>query len=122
MSHALTERCKWAGHLCVELASSEAIVEHLVPPEVVAVLVEELRDLLHVDSIVEGRGISDLTLVGRHLCVILPDDYRSCDCHYVTHLSLETLDQVTDSHTRGNGMRVNDDVRGNPLTCERHVL
>ena len=53
--------------LCVELAASEAVVEHLVPSQVVTVLPQQLGDLLHIDSIVEGRGVSDFSLVGRDL-------------------------------------------------------
>ena len=39
-----------------------------------------------------------------------------------THLSLEALDQVTNGHTGGDGMGIDDNVRGNPLTGERHIL
>ena len=55
------------GYLSVEFASSEAIVEYLVATEMVAILVKQFRYFLHIDSIVEWRGISNLTLVGRDL-------------------------------------------------------
>lgn len=54
-------------HLCVELTTSEAIVEDLVATEMVAILVQQLRDLLHIDSIIEGCSITNLTLVSGHL-------------------------------------------------------
>ena len=58
----------WAQeHLCVQLAASVAIIEDLIAPEVVAILIEEFRDLLDVYSIIERRGISNFTLVGRNL-------------------------------------------------------
>ncbi len=50
-------------YLCIELTTSEAIVEHLVATEMVAILVEQLRDLLHIDCIIEGCSITNLTLV-----------------------------------------------------------
>ena len=39
-----------------------------------------------------------------------------------THLALEAFDQVTNGHTGGDGVRVDDDIRRDPFTCERHVL
>ena len=53
--------------LGVELASCEAIIEHLVATEVIAILVKQLGDLLNIDSVVERRGITNLTLVSRDL-------------------------------------------------------
>lgn len=50
--------------LCVQFTSCVTIVQHFVPTQVVAVLIEELRDLLNIDSIVEGSGITYLSLVG----------------------------------------------------------
>lgn len=38
------------------------------------------------------------------------------------HLPLEAFDQVTNGHTGGDGMRIDDDIRRDPFTCERHVL
>ena len=37
-------------------------------------------------------------------------------------LALEALDQVTNCHSGGDGMWVDDDVRGDALACEDHVL
>lgn len=53
--------------LCVEFPTSEAVVQDLVASLVVAILSEEVRYLLYVDSIIEGCGISDLSFIGRHL-------------------------------------------------------
>ena len=111
-------------HLRVQLAAGEAIVEHLVTTEVVVVVTKEVRDLLHVDGVIERSGISDLTLVCRDL------QWRENTPYIVlhmgtadhTHLALEALDQVTDGHTGRDGVRINDDIRGNPFTRERHVL
>lgn len=50
-------------HLCVQLASSEAIEENFIATEMVAILIQEFRDFLNIDSIVEGRGITYLTFV-----------------------------------------------------------
>ena len=41
---------------------------------------------------------------------------------YHMHLALEAFDQVTNCHTGGDGVRVDDDIRRDPFTCERHVL
>ena len=38
---------------------------HLIPSQVISVLVQQAGDLLHVDGVIEGCGIADLTLVGR---------------------------------------------------------
>lgn len=108
-------------NLRVQLAASEAIVEDLVATEMVVVVLQEVRNLLHVNSIVEGRGISYLTLVGRdlqgkgHMTVLTGGSTH-------THLALKALDQVTNCHTRWNSVRIDDDIRGNPLACKRHVL
>lgn len=50
-------------HLGVQLPPSEAIVEHLVPPQMVIVVSQKVRDLLHVDSVVKRSRISNFTLV-----------------------------------------------------------
>ena len=39
-----------------------------------------------------------------------------------TDLSLEALNQVTDGHTRGDGVGVHDEVGSDALARERHVL
>ena len=76
---------------------------HLVSSEVVAILLQQLGDLLHVDSVIERCGITNLPFVG-------------------CHLALQALDQVTNCHTGGDGVWVDDDVRGDAFTGERHVL
>ena len=54
-------------HLCVQLAASEPIIEHLVATEVIIIALQEVGDLLHINGIIKGCGISNLTLVGRDL-------------------------------------------------------
>ena len=54
-------------YLSVEFPSGEAIEEDLVSSLVVAVVVEQLRYLLHVHRVVERSCVTNLTLVGRHL-------------------------------------------------------
>ena len=76
---------------------------HLVATEMIAVVVEQVRDLLYIDGVVEGRRVPDLALVGRHL-------------------TLETLDQMADGHTTRDSVGVDDDVGVNTLGRERHVL
>ena len=39
-----------------------------------------------------------------------------------TDLALQALNQVADGHSRGNGVRVHDEVGCDPLARERHVL
>ena len=75
----------------------------LIASQVVPILLQQLGYLLYVDSVVEGGGVTDLPLVGGHL-------------------ALQALNQVTNGHTRWNGVRVDDDVRGDALARERHVL
>jgi len=53
--------------LCVELAAGEPVVQYLIAALVVAVLPQQIRDLLHVHCVVEGSGVSYLSFVGRHL-------------------------------------------------------
>lgn len=69
----------------------------------ISVLMEQVGDFLYIDGVIERGGISNLALVG-------------------SHFSLETLDQVTDGHTTGDSVGVNDDVWGDPLTGKGHVL
>lgn len=52
-----------------------------------------------------------------------------CDWHYVNklmcnyrYLPLQTLNQMADCHSGRNCVRVDDDVRSDPLTGEWHVL
>ncbi len=69
----------------------------------VAVFVQEVGYFLHIDRVVEGRRVTNLSLVGRHF-------------------ALQTLDQVTNCHPTGYGVWVDDDVGGDAFTRERHVL
>lgn len=69
----------------------------------ISVLMEQVGDFLYVDGVIERRGISNLTLVSGHF-------------------SLETLDQVTNGHTTGDSVGVDNDVWGDPLTGKGHVL
>ena len=50
-------------HLCIQLATSKAIVEHFIATQMVAILIQQLGDLLHVDSIIERGSITNLTFV-----------------------------------------------------------
>lgn len=50
-------------HLCIQLATSKAIVEHFIATQMVAIFIQQLRDLLHVDSIIERGSITNLTFV-----------------------------------------------------------
>ena len=50
--------------LGVQFTSCVAIIEDFVPSQVVAILIEELRDFLNIDSIVERSGVTYLSLVG----------------------------------------------------------
>lgn len=79
------------------------IVHDLVPSQVVPILLQEGGDLLHVHSVIERGGITNFPLVGRDF-------------------ALNALDQVTDCHTGWNSVGVDDDVRGQPLAREWHVL
>ena len=76
---------------------------YLIASLVIAILVKQIGDLLHVDGVVEGCSVTDLTLVWGHL-------------------PLQTLDQVTDGHTGRDGVGVDDDIWCDTLGCERHVL
>lgn len=40
---------------------------YLISPEVVAVIRQKVRDLLHIDSVIEWSGIANLTFVRRDL-------------------------------------------------------
>ena len=52
--------------------------------------------------------------------------HKSCENTEVNteekYLSLQTLDQVTNCHTAGDGVWVDNHIRGDALTRERHVL
>ena len=55
--------------LRVDLAARVAVVHDLVAPQLVVVLAEQLGYLLHVDGVVEGRGVADLALVRAQLAL-----------------------------------------------------
>ena len=76
---------------------------HLIPSQVVAVLMQQVRDLLHIDWVIERCNVTNLTLVRGNL-------------------PLEALDQVTNGHTTGDSVGVDDDIWGDTLAGERHVL
>lgn len=50
-------------NLRVNFPTSVAIVHHLVATQVVAVLLQERRNLLHVDGIVKRGSVADFALV-----------------------------------------------------------
>jgi len=79
------------------------VTTHLVATEMIAVVMEQVGDLLYIDGVVEGGSITYLTLVSRHF-------------------PLQTLDQMTNGHSTGDGVGVDYDVGVNTLGCERHVL
>lgn len=54
-------------HLSIDLASGVTVVHHLVASQLVTVLLQQRRDLLHVDGVVERSRVTDLSLVRRHL-------------------------------------------------------
>ena len=60
--------------LCVQLATSKAIVEHFIATEMVAILVQQFRDLLHINSIIKGCSITNLTLVSWDLQEIVTNN------------------------------------------------
>lgn len=64
---------------------------------------QQVGHLLDIDCVVEGRGISNLPLVG-------------------SYLPLEAFDQVTNGHTTGHSMGINDDVGSDTLARKWHVL
>ena len=73
--------------LGVELPAGVAAVHHLVTSGLVTVVIQQFGNLLNIDSVIEGSGISNLSLVG-------------------SNFALETLNQVTDGHTGGDGVGV----------------
>ena len=89
--------------LSVQFPPRVSAVHHLVTSGLVTVVIQQFGNLLNIDSVIEGSGISNLSLVG-------------------SNFALETLNQVTDGHTGGDGVRVDDDVGGDPLAAEDHVL
>ena len=58
---------EWWSYRCVEFPSCEAIEQHLISSFVVAIVIQQFRDLLHIDSIVEWSSIAYLTFISRHL-------------------------------------------------------
>ena len=76
---------------------------YLIASLMVSILMQQIRNLLNVDGVIEGCRITNLPLVGRHF-------------------ALEAFNQVTDGHTARDGVRVDDDVWVDALAGERHVL
>ena len=89
--------------LSVQFPPRVSAVHHLVTSGLVTVVIQQFGNLLNIDSVIEGSGISNLSLVG-------------------SNFALETLNQVTDGHTGGDGVGVDDDVGGDALAREQHVL
>lgn len=123
-----------------ELVRTEVVgVTDLISSQVISVLRQQVGHFLHVDGVVKWRGVSNLSFVGRNLkpektqssrrsplrttkikALLIEDSSRS-SCLQV-HLSLQTLDQMADCHSGRDGVRVDDDVRGDSLAGEWHVL
>ena len=79
---------------CTKLTArhpSPSAMTHLVATEMIAVVMEQVGDLLYIDGVVEGGRVSYLTLVRRHF-------------------ALQTLDQMTNGHSTGDGVGVDYDV------------
>ena len=76
---------------------------YLVSSGLVVVFGQEFGDLLYVDGVIEGCRVTHLSFVG-------------------TQLALKAFDQVTNGHTGGNGVRVDDDVGSQTFAREDHVL
>ena len=49
-------------------------------------------------------------------------DFKFLTILWFSNLALKALDQVTNGHSGGDGVGVDDDVRGDALACEDHVL
>mmetsp|Transcript_4023 Transcript_4023/g.8274 ORF Transcript_4023/g.8274 Transcript_4023/m.8274 type:complete len:213 (-) Transcript_4023:2699-3337(-) len=86
----------------LEHEAGVAVVHGLVAAALVAALVQRRGDVLH-RHVREGRGVALLA------------QERG-------HLPHEALHQMPDGHARGDGVRVDDDVRRDPLAAEGHVL
>jgi len=78
-------------------------LKYLVSSGLVVVFGQELGNLLYVYGVIEGCRVTHLSLVG-------------------TQFALKALDQVTNGHTGGDSVRVDDDVRGQTFACEDHVF
>ena len=89
--------------LGINFPSCMSIIHNFVSSQVIIIRSKQLGDLLNIDSVIEWSCISDLSFVCRDL-------------------SLKTLNQVPDCHSRRNGVRINDDVRGDSFCCKRHVF
>mmetsp|Transcript_16479 Transcript_16479/g.64296 ORF Transcript_16479/g.64296 Transcript_16479/m.64296 type:complete len:1268 (+) Transcript_16479:614-4417(+) len=87
----------------LQLPAGVAVVEHFVAVALVAAVVEHHRDLVGREGRVEGGGVALFAGVGRQLAE-------------------EAFNQLTDGHTRGNGVRVDDEVRRDALHREGHVV
>jgi len=54
-------------NLCDELPARVTGIHDLVASALIPVLRQQLADLLHVDGVVERRGVTNLALVGANL-------------------------------------------------------
>ena len=52
-----------------ECTSTLSAITDLIASQVVAVLVQQVGDLLHVDGVVERRRVTDLALIRGHLAL-----------------------------------------------------
>lgn len=79
-----------------------AVVEDLVASLLVALVVQLVGDVLH-RHVAERRAVALARLQRRDL-------------------AQQALDELSDGHTRGNGVRVHDDVRHDAVLREGHVF
>mmetsp|Transcript_27537 Transcript_27537/g.79232 ORF Transcript_27537/g.79232 Transcript_27537/m.79232 type:complete len:209 (+) Transcript_27537:609-1235(+) len=86
----------------IQPTAGVAVEQHLHPVLLVAECVEVGRDLLHRQF----------------------GEWRSVTLHaaHTAHLAQQTLNQMTDGHSGGDGVRVHDDVRTDAVAREGHVL
>ena len=83
-------------------SSGVSVVEDLVASLLVALVVQLVGDVLH-RHVAERRAVALARLQRRDLAE-------------------QTLDELSDGHTRGNGVRVHDDIRNDAVLREGHVF
>eukprot|EP00126_Sphaerothecum_destruens_P000332 Sdes_comp10388_c0_seq1m2045 len=89
--------------LRIQSAASVPIKHHLIAPQMVAIIGQHVGDLANSHLIIERGRIPLLPLVG-------------------TNLAQKTLNQVPNRHPARNRMRVDDDIRRDPLRSEGHIF
>jgi hypothetical protein len=89
----------------------KAIVHNFIAPQLIAKTMKLIRNPFN--SITIAAFASRNSLEG--CCITFSPSQRR-------YFRMQTFNQMTNSHTRGDSMRIDNKIRNNPFLCKRHIF